>query len=147
MLSVIGSGASKFLGVRRNFARILPNLPEKYFKISDLQKKALHVNSGTKWSPKKNKKAFHVNSGAIFFKSKHVGRHFCSDFQGVSEGSQRFYPDFRGFCPDCMGFFPGFYQIKTFGGAVAPPAPPAPPTSHTSAFSSFKLNFRVLKFK
>jgi len=32
------TGAGKFLGVRRNFARILPNLPEKYFKKSDLQK-------------------------------------------------------------------------------------------------------------
>jgi len=36
---VIGVGAGKFLVVRRNFARILPDLPEKYFKISDLQKK------------------------------------------------------------------------------------------------------------
>jgi len=41
----IGVGAGKFLGVRRNFARILPNLPEKYFKTSDLQK-ALHVSLG-----------------------------------------------------------------------------------------------------
>jgi len=61
----------------------------------------------------KKRKAFHVNSGDIIFKSKHVGRHFCSDFQGVLEGSQRFCPDFMGICLD-------FYQIKTFGGAVAP---------------------------
>jgi len=64
------------------------------------------------------KKSF-VNSGAIIFKSKHVGRHFCSDFQAVLEGAQRFCPYFMGFCPD-------FHQIKTFGGAVAPPAPPPP---------------------
>ena len=56
--------------------------------------------------------AFHVNSGAIIFKSKHVGRHFRSDFQDVLEGSQRFCPDFR--------------QTKTFGGAVAFPASPPP---------------------
>jgi len=50
------------------------------------------------------------------FKSKHVGRHFFSDLQGVLPGSKRFCPDFMGFCPD-------FHQIKTFGGAVASPAP------------------------
>jgi len=65
------------------------------------------------------KNAFHVNSGAIIFKSKHVGRHFCSDFQGVLERSQRFCLDFMGFCPD-------FHQIKTFGGATAPPETPPP---------------------
>jgi len=94
-LSGKGVGAGKFLGVRRNFARIIPNLPKKYFKKSDVQKKT----------------AFHVNPGATIFKSKHVGRHFCSGFQEVLEGSQRF-------CPD-------FHQIKTFGGAVAslPPTP------------------------
>jgi len=40
----IGVGAGKFLVVQRNFARILPNLPEKYCKLSDLHKKGL--NSG-----------------------------------------------------------------------------------------------------
>jgi len=30
-------GAGRFLEVRRKFARILPNLPEKYFKVRDLQ--------------------------------------------------------------------------------------------------------------
>jgi len=49
----------------------------------------------------------------LFSNQKRVGRHFCSDFQGVAEGSRRFCPDFMGFCPD-------FYQIKTFGVAVAP---------------------------
>jgi len=38
--SIKGVGASKFLGVPRNFSRILPNLPEKYFKkVSSPQKK------------------------------------------------------------------------------------------------------------
>jgi len=40
------------------------------------------------------KKTVNVNSGAIIFKSKHVGRHFCSDFQGVLESSQRFWAEF-----------------------------------------------------
>ena len=43
----------------------------------------------------------------------------CSDFQRFCEGFQRFCPDFHGFCSD-------FHQIKTFGGALAPPAPPPP---------------------
>jgi len=68
--------------------------------------------------------------GAIIFKSKHFGRHFCSDFQGALEGSQRFCPDFRRFCPNFIGFGQDFHQIKTFGGAVAylafPPPKPVP---------------------
>jgi len=44
----------------------------------------------------------------FFFKSKHVGCHFC-----------RISTDFQGFCPD-------FHQIKTFGGALAHPTPPPP---------------------
>jgi len=39
ILVVIGVGAGKFLGVRRDFAQISPNLPEKNFKENDLQKK------------------------------------------------------------------------------------------------------------
>ena len=48
---------------------------------------------------------FSANPGRNFSKSNKVGRHFC--------------PDFQGFCSD-------FRQIKTFGGALAPPAPPPP---------------------
>ena len=72
-----GAGG-KFLGVRRNFARILPNLPEKYVTY----KKKLFFSIQARCE-----KAVHVNSGAITFKSKHVGRHFCSDFLGVLDGS------------------------------------------------------------
>ena len=45
---------------------------------------------------------FSGNVGRQFFKSNNVGRHFCPNFQ-------RFCSDFR--------------QIKTFGGALAPPPP------------------------
>jgi len=88
MLDCMGVGAGKFLGVRRIFARILPNLPGK--------------------TPKK------VTSKKI---SCHFGRHFfpikvcrasfllvftrvCSYFQGFCESFQRFCPDFRGFSPN-----------------------------------------------
>jgi len=73
-----------------------------------------------------SKKKLFMSIRAPFFKSKHVGRHFCLYFQKVCEGSQRFFPDFKGFFPDSIGFFPNFHRIKTFGGAVAPPAPPPP---------------------
>jgi len=59
-----------------------PNSPTLARKILDLQKKAVHVNSG-----------------AIVFKSKHIGRHFCPDFQGVLEDSQIFCSDLSGVCP------------------------------------------------
>jgi len=42
-------------------------------------------------------------SGTIFFKAKHVGRHFSSYFHGVIEGSQRYGHGYRGFCPDFTG--------------------------------------------
>jgi len=45
---------------------------------------------------------FTANLRRHILKSSNVGRHF--------------YPDFQGFCPD-------FQQIKTFGGALAPPLP------------------------
>jgi len=93
---IIGEVAGKFLGVRRNFAGILLNLPEKYFKKSDLQEKCSCQFER-----------------CFFFKSKHAGRHFGSDLQGVLEGSQGFCPDFTGFCPD-------FHQIKTLGCDCTP---------------------------
>jgi len=38
LVLTIGVGAGKFFGVRRNFGRILPNVLEKYIKLSDVQK-------------------------------------------------------------------------------------------------------------
>ena len=102
----------QMIGGAKEFCLDSPKLAQK---ILDLQKNALHVNLG-----------------AIIFKSKHVGRHFCSDFWEVLEGSQRFCPDFRRIFPVFMGFCPDFDQIKTFGGAVAPPAPPPTPVWETS---------------
>jgi len=79
-IHTVGVEVGKILGVRKNFARILPNFPEK-----DLQK-----SSSCQFRRHVTFKKSCVNSGAIIFKSKHVGRHFCSDFQGVLEGSQSF---------------------------------------------------------
>ena len=59
-------------------------------------------------TPTSETRALHVLLGAIF---AHIFR--------VSSGLQRFSEGFQRFCPD-------FLQIKTFGGALAPPAPPPP---------------------
>jgi len=63
-----------------------------------------------------------------------VGRRFCPDLQG-------FCPDFQRFCPNVQGFCPDFQQIKTFGGALAPPAPqpPTPLTVVLHEIRSFRL--------
>jgi len=89
MPSDIGAGAGKFLVVRRIFAQISPNLPEKTpTKMTHPKNDCIFSNQITCFAT--SKKALHVNSGAIIFKWKHVGRHFCSDFQGVLKGSQSF---------------------------------------------------------
>ena len=63
--------------------------------------------------------------GRYFLKPKHVGRHFCSyfqgvcpDFQGFCEGFHRFCPGFPRFCPDFQGFCPDLHQIKTSAGCT-----------------------------
>jgi len=61
-----------------------------------------------------------MSSWAPFFKSKHVGRHFCSHILGVREGFQRLFPDFTAFCPDFKEFCPDFHQIKILGVPLHP---------------------------
>ena len=74
--NTVGVGAGKILGVRRIFAGILPTLPEK--KTPKKVKSHLEKKS----SPR--------HFGRLFFKLKHVGRRFCSYFQGVHEGFRDF---------------------------------------------------------
>ena len=59
--------------------------------------------------------------GAIFKKTKHVGRHFCSYFQGVCPDFHRFCSDFRGFCR-FSGILPGFSPHQNFWGCACIPA-------------------------
>jgi len=54
-------------------------LPEKYFT----SKKKLFTSIRAPCDLQKI--AVCVNLGAVIFKSKHVGRHFCSYFQGILE--------------------------------------------------------------
>jgi len=78
----IGVGEGKFLGVERNFARILPNLPVKYFKISDLQKRkeTLHVNSGAMWFSKKEKLFMSIRV-ILFLNQSMLGAIFAQIFR------------------------------------------------------------------
>jgi len=104
-LFITGVGAGTFLGVRF-FARISPNLPEKWF-VQLLPAIVLPQRSWRPFFGVTSKKGLHVvfaNLGRHFLKSSNVGCHF--------------HPDFQGFCPDLE-------QIKPFGGALASP-PPTP---------------------
>ena len=140
----IGVGAGKFLWVRRNFAQISPNLPEKNSKENDLKKTtASHFKLGAffqfealqapflskfpltclkrtkeKHDLKKWKNVCTLTLGAIFVKSKHI-QQFCESFH-------TFCPNCHRFCTDFKGFWRDFYQIKSYGGVLAPPAPPPP---------------------
>jgi len=149
----IGVGAGKFLGVRRIFARISANLPEKnpkkmtskknkndrislgaFFPVKapqapflpkfhpSLPKFLLTCPKTIKLKHDFQKNVFTFILGAIFVNSTHI-QQFC-------EGVHIFFPNFLTFCPDFKGFCPDFQQIKTFGGAVAPP-PPTPVPLHT----------------
>jgi len=63
------------------------------------------------WAPcDLQEKSFSCQFGAIIFNSKHVGRHFCSDFQGLLEDSHRFFPDLR--------ILPRFSPNQNFWGCV-----------------------------
>jgi len=97
-----GEGAGNFFGVRSIFAGILRNVPEKISIKSDLQKESSSCYFGRRRAP---------------FLLKFSG--VCSDFQGFCEGLYRF-------AQTSLGFFPNFHQIKTFGGALTPPAPCLP---------------------
>ena len=90
----IGVGAGKFLGVRRIFARISPNLPEKllcdFFPKNFLSQKWLRPLKLLFGWPRK--------------------KIFVCFFGFRRKKAKRWAP----ICPD-------FRQIKTFGGALAPP--------------------------
>ena len=98
--------------------RFHPNLPK--FRLTWLKR--------TKWKHDLQKKRIWV-VGAISVKSKHILQ-FC-------EGVHTFCPNFHRFCPD-------FYQIKGFGGAVAPPALPPPTPVRQRIFLSCVMQFWII---
>jgi len=76
-------------------------MPEKYYKISDPQKKL-----------------FKSIRAPLFLNQAHWVP-FLLRFSGSFIRFSEFFQDFIGLCPE-------FHQIKTFRGAVSPPAPPFP---------------------
>jgi len=92
--TLIGVGAGKFLRVRRIFARIFPNLPEKilgHFLCEYFLMKTVFRMTSNK------RKGLHVILGAISFKSKHVGRHFACifrDFAQIFRDFAKIFTDF-----------------------------------------------------
>jgi len=85
--------------VRRIFARILPNLPEKTPK---------------KWPPTKSSS---FDFGRHLFQIKACWVPFLLIFSGSLLRFSEILPGF-------YGIFPDFHQIKSFGGVLAPPAHP-----------------------
>jgi len=92
-LKIVGVGADKLLGVQRNFARILPNLPEKYLK---------------KVTSKRKIKSFSCQFERHYFQIKACWVPFLLRFSGRFRRFSGIWPDFMGFCPD-------FHQIKFLG--------------------------------
>jgi len=110
ILRTIGVGAGKILSVRKNLAWILPNMPEKYFNISDLQKRTnlfipIRGHFMRIWSLR-----------APLFSNQRLLDAFCAQLLH----SFRKFPEIL---PGFYGISPGFCQIKTFVGAIAAPAP------------------------
>jgi len=107
----IGVGASKFLGVRRIFARIFPNLPQKFLSDFSYKFSPTKIMKTVFWydRQKRSSRVSLQTLGAILWNINNIGRHFCPDFQV-----------FFSFFQDC---FPDFWHIKTFLGALLSPAP------------------------
>jgi len=91
----IGVGASKFLGVQRIFAQNFPNLPKKL---------SCNFYRPFLWCD------LQQNGRYLFV---------CKPWAPFFEVKQRWAP----FLPKFSGILLDFQQIKTFGGALAPPAP------------------------
>jgi len=115
-----GVEAGKFLGLRRIFARIFPNLPEKLLGHFLCEHFLSRLSFGM--TPKKRSSYDSVNVGCYFFQIKLRWAPFLPRF---SEILQRF-----------SQILPGF-SIETFGGGLAPPHPAQHPrilqhSDHTS---------------
>ena len=120
-LRTIGVGAGKYLGVRRIFAQISPNLPKNFW-----------ATFSANISHEDQKNDIHVILQTLrnsFFKSNHIGCNFCSYFEGVYPDFLGFCKGFNRFCPDLYGFFPGilpgFSPNKNFWGCTFTPCNPA----------------------
>ena len=105
--SIIDEVASKFLGVWRNFAGILPILPEKYFKKTDLQKKSSRQSG-----------AISCQQGRCYFQIKACWAPFWFRFTGSFRRFSEILPGF-------YGNLPGFSPNQNFWKCGCIPCTPA----------------------
>jgi len=89
VLKNIGVEAGKFLGVRRIFAQISPNLPEKHSKENDLQDKRLHFDFECYFCKIKAHTAILRRYSHILPKFPHI---FCPDFHQIKSFGVRLPP-------------------------------------------------------
>jgi len=80
MLKNISVGAGKFLGVRRIFAQISPNLPKKYSKKMTSKQKRLHFDLKCYFCKIKAHTAVLRRYSHILLKFPHI---FCPDFHQI----------------------------------------------------------------
>jgi len=124
VISAIGVGARKYLGVRRIFARIFSNLPEKFGPLFV----RIFSHEDRFWN-RKNFSCDSAHVGGHFFQTEArwtpfcgICREFAQSFRGFAKVFTDFaqisadFADFQEFCPN-------FHHIKTFGGALAPSPP------------------------
>ena len=101
MDSTIGVGAGKFLGVRKIFARIFPNLPERFW-----------ATLLTNFFPKDHEDLFF---GMTSKKGLHV--FFCkrwAPFYEIKQGWAPFLPGFSEILPRFSRILPGFSINQNF---------------------------------
>jgi len=106
---IIDEGAGKFLGARRNFPGIVPNLPEKYFKKSYLHKKSSRQSG-----------AISRQFGRCYFQIKACWAPFWLRFTGSFVRLSDIFPGF-------YGILSGFSSNQNFWGCDCIPS------SYTSA--------------
>jgi len=128
MCKCIRAGASKFLGLRRIFAQISPNLPKKLlctfclqifsntdhedFLLCDFQKKEVF-------------NLFFCKRRAPCFEVKQCWAPVLPRCSGICIDIQGYCPDFQRFCPNVQGFCPNLTNPNFCGCACIPCTPPS----------------------
>ena len=101
-LFIVGAGAGKFLGLRRIFARISPNLPEKFFVQFCLQFSPTKIMKTFFWCDLQKKvfMCFFANLGVIFWSQTTLGAIYSRIFRNLLRFSTN--QNFRGCaCTPC----------------------------------------------
>jgi len=165
---VVGTG--KFLRVRRIFAQISPNLPDKNSKENDRQKnwcisfhvghifqiKALQAPNLPKFPPNLSKFPLTCPKRTKWKHDHQKEKNVCTlilvAISIKSKHIKRFCESFHTISRDFKGFFSDFQQNQKFWGCACTPAHPPPrPVLHINFFSIFltpsvRLEFRAIIF-